>query len=142
MTKYTYFIRNTAYTGTTRRLAAQQVGYDHTKKINCGSANCSSLTEYHSLLAPDEFNVILRKTTDEFNVILRTTTDEFNVIPKTIQDRTRRCRILPNTFVRREIPTMIMMLEDRMKQRGLLSYTGWDSVSQTCLKEVQIQFSK
>ena len=43
--------------------------YDHTKKINCGSANCSLLTVYHSLLAPDEFNVILRTTTDEINVI-------------------------------------------------------------------------
>ena len=58
-------------TGTSRRLTTQQVGYDHTKKINCGSANCSLLVEYHSLLAPDEFNVILRTTTDEFNVIPR-----------------------------------------------------------------------
>ena len=58
--------------GTARRLATQQVRYDHTKKINCGCANCSLFTEYHSLLAPDEFIVILRTTTDEFNVIPRT----------------------------------------------------------------------
>ena len=71
MTQYTdlYEIQPT---GTARRPATQQVGYDHTKNINCGSSNCSLLTEYHSLLVPDEFNDILRTTTDEFNVIPRT----------------------------------------------------------------------
>ena len=40
MTQYTdlYEIQPT---GTAHRLATQQVGYDHTKKINCGSANCT-----------------------------------------------------------------------------------------------------
>ena len=48
-----YTIYTIQSTGTAHRLAIQQVRYDHTKKINCGSTNCSLLTEYRSLLAPD-----------------------------------------------------------------------------------------
>ena len=36
------------------------------------AAQIAAYSEYHSLLTPDEFNVILRTTTDEFNVIPRT----------------------------------------------------------------------
>ena len=94
MTQYTglYEIQPT---GTARRLATQQVGYDHTKKINCGSANCSLLTEYHSLLALDEFNVIFRTTTDEFNVIPRSMQNT----PPESADATQHFIILYNCFL-------------------------------------------
>ena len=58
-------------TGPARRLATQQVGYDQ-KKISCAATH-----NIISLMAPHEFNVVLRTTTDESYlgiqlVILRT----------------------------------------------------------------------
>ena len=63
--KTVYKLYDIQPTGPARRLATQQVGYDWTKKINRGGANCSQAHNIISLLVPDEFNVMIRTTTDE-----------------------------------------------------------------------------
>ena len=55
-----YMLYEIQPTGPSCRLATQQVGYDQTKKIYHGCANCSQTHNIISLLAPDEFNVIIR----------------------------------------------------------------------------------
>ena len=56
--KTVYMLYEIQPTGQARRLATQQVGYDQTKKINRGGANCSQTHNIIPLLAPDDFNVI------------------------------------------------------------------------------------
>ena len=64
----TYGIQNTARRSS-HGLATQQVGYNQTKEINSGSANCNHTHNIISLLVPDVFNVIFKTTVDEFNLI-------------------------------------------------------------------------
>ena len=58
----------------------KQDGYDQTKKVNCGSANRSHNHNIISLLAADEFNVILKITKDDVNVIIYTHTRQMQQI--------------------------------------------------------------
>ena len=69
---YRYKLYKIQPTGPARRLATQQVGYDQHRKSTAAALNSSHTHNIIPLLAPDEFNVILRTTTDEFNVIPRT----------------------------------------------------------------------
>ena len=53
--KITHVIWITANIGPACMLSTQQVGYDWTRKIGCGSANCSNTHNIIPLMAPHEF---------------------------------------------------------------------------------------
>ena len=62
------------------RLATQQVEYKQRKSTAAAQIAARLTMCIISLLAPDEFNVIIRTTTDEFNFIPRTRKVKFIVI--------------------------------------------------------------
>ena len=128
MTQYTNFIRNTAYrhSAPASYSATQQVGYNHTKKINCGNANLQ-LTHRILFFAGARCN--------EFNVIFRTTTDEF------IASYPGQSRGIPNSGVSlTSLPTSapVAVWPWKLQSLGRSSHTGlplaasWDYV-QICV---------